>query len=176
MIMALLMVLLVVTLVLLAYLGWRRHNYWNDHGVRYVLEIPVVGNFSLVALQIRSMFDYVEYLYWHRKTRGADFFGVNIFFRKALVIRNPALIRKMIAQDSTFFCNRQMCTDRGADPFGYYNLLMIKEPLWKDLRSHLSPSVTSFKLKRMLPLIDQVDLDLHLIQSNLRTSTSLPLP
>lgn len=162
--MALLLVLLVVTLVLLVYRGWRRHNYWNDHGVRYVLEIPVVGNFSLVALQIRSMFDYMEYLYWHRKTRGADFFGVNIFFRKALVIRNPALIRKMIAQDSTFFCNRQMCTDRGADPFGYYNLLMIKEPLWKDLRSHLSPSVTSFKLKRMLPLIDQVDLDLHLIQ------------
>ncbi|XP_039432917.1 probable cytochrome P450 6g2 isoform X2 [Culex pipiens pallens] len=158
--MALLLVLLVVTLVLLVYRGWCRHNYWNDHGVRYVLEIPVVGNFSLVALQIRSMFDYMEYLYWHRKTRGADFFGVNIFFRKALVIRNPALIRKMIAQDSTFFCNRQMCTDRNADPFGYYNLLMIKEPLWKDLRSHLSPSVTSFKLKRMLPLIDQIGQDM----------------
>lgn len=151
------MSLLIITVIaVLVYYGWKRHNFWNERGVRYILEIPAVGNFSSVPLQIHSMFDYMHYIYNHTRTKDADFFGVNIFFRKALVIRSPVMVKKLLAEDAAYFLNRQMCTDSRGDPFGYYNLLMIKEPLWKDLRAKLSPEVTSFKLKRMLPLIQQV--------------------
>lgn len=143
---------------LIIYLGWKRHNFWNWHGVPYVLEIPTVGNFSSVALQIHSMFDYMTHVYNHARTRDVEFFGVNIFFRKALIVRSPDMIKQMFVRDSSFFINRQMCTDPSGDRFGYYNLLMIKEPLWKGLRGYLSPQVTSFKLKRMYPLIDKVEL------------------
>lgn len=142
---------------LIIYLGWKRNNYWNYHGVPYVLEIPAVGNFCSVALQIHSMFDYMARVYNHVRTQDADFFGVNIFFRKALIVRSPEMVRKMFVRDSSYFINRQMCTDPEGDRFGYYNLLMIKEPLWKELRGYLSPQVTSFKLRRMYPLIDEVE-------------------
>lgn len=144
-------------IALICYLAWKRNNFWNRHGVPYVLEIPAVGNFSSVALQMHSMFDYVARIYDHVRTRDANFFGVNIFFRKALVIRNPDMVKKMLVADSRYFINRQMCTDREGDRFGYYNLMMIKEPLWKDLRGYLSPSVTSSRLRRMFSLIDEVE-------------------
>ncbi|XP_055619718.1 probable cytochrome P450 6g2 isoform X2 [Toxorhynchites rutilus septentrionalis] len=155
------MLLLIITVIaVLMYYGWNRHNFWNEHGVSYILEIPIVGNFSSVPLQVHSMFDYIEHIYNHARTKDADFFGVNIFFRKALVIRSPVMIKKLLAEDATYFLNRQMCTDSSSDLFGYYNLLMIKEPLWKDLRAKLSPEVTSFKLKRMQPLIEQIGKDM----------------
>ncbi|KXJ70812.1 hypothetical protein RP20_CCG022414 [Aedes albopictus] len=152
--------LLTAIALICCYLVWKRHNFWNNHGVPYVLEIPAVGNFSSVALQIHSMFDYVARIYGHVRTRDADFFGVNIFFRKALVVRNPDMVKQMLVRDSRYFINRQMCTDSEGDRFGYYNLMMIKEPLWKDLRGYLSPSVTSAKLRRMFPLIDEIGKDM----------------
>ena len=49
-----------------------------------------------------------------------------------------------------------MCTDPSGDNVGYYNLIMIKAPLWKSLRSKVSPSFTLKKLKDMSYLIDKV--------------------
>ncbi|XP_062562149.1 probable cytochrome P450 6g2 isoform X2 [Armigeres subalbatus] len=141
---------------LIFYLIWKRHNFWNYQGVAYVFEIPAVGNFSSVALQLHSLFEYVARIYDHVRTRDADFFGVNIFFRKALVIRNPEMVQKLFVRDSSYFLNRHMCTDRVGDPLGYYNLMMIKEPMWKELRGVLSPSVTSSKLRRMFAFIDEI--------------------
>ncbi|XP_058829308.1 cytochrome P450 6g1-like isoform X2 [Topomyia yanbarensis] len=152
--------IIVLLIVFLVYHGWKRHNFWNEHGVCYILEIPLVGNFGLVALQMRSMFEYIEQIYNHKRSSEASFFGVNIFFRKALIIRNPVLIKKLLMEDSAYFLNRQMCTDRNNDCIGYYNLMMIKEPLWKDLRSYLSPQVTTWKLRQMLPLINQIGKDM----------------
>uniref|UniRef100_A0A182QXH4 Cytochrome P450 n=1 Tax=Anopheles farauti TaxID=69004 RepID=A0A182QXH4_9DIPT len=146
--------------LVIVFLGWRKHNYWNRFGVPYIPEIPVIGNFSTIFLQLHSNFEYIEHIYNHKRTRLSDFFGVNIFTRPALVIRNPELIKKLTCTDAIRFINRQMCADPFHDPIGYYNLIMIKEPLWKQLRGFLSPSVTSAKLKRMQPLIEQVGADM----------------
>uniref|UniRef100_A0A3F2YWK2 Cytochrome P450 n=1 Tax=Anopheles epiroticus TaxID=199890 RepID=A0A3F2YWK2_9DIPT len=146
--------------LLLFYLGWRKQNYWNRAGIPYIPEIPIIGNFGTIFLQRHSNFEYIEHIYHHARTRASDFFGVNIFTRPALVLRNPDLIKKLTCTDAARFINRQMCADRYHDTIGYYNLLMIREPLWKQLRGLLSPSVTSAKLRRMQSLIEQVGADM----------------
>ncbi|XP_055534104.1 probable cytochrome P450 6g2 isoform X2 [Wyeomyia smithii] len=156
----LLTVLSVAFLALSLYHGWKRYHFWNENGIQYILEIPLIGNFSLVALQCKSMFEYMEYIYNHAQTNESDFIGVNIFFRKALVIRNPAMVKQVLLRDSAFFLNRHMCTDKKNDHIGYYNLMMIKEPHWRGLRSYLSSSVTSHKLKKMFPLINEIGKDM----------------
>uniref|UniRef100_A0A182MP46 Cytochrome P450 n=1 Tax=Anopheles culicifacies TaxID=139723 RepID=A0A182MP46_9DIPT len=153
-------ILYTLAILLIGYLGWRKHNYWNRVGVPYVLEIPIIGNFSTIFLQRHSNFEYIEHIYHHARTRESDFFGVNIFTRPALVLRNPDLIKKLTCTDAIRFINRQMCADRFHDSIGYYNLIMIRDPHWKQLRGFLSPAVTSAKLKRMQPLIEQVGADM----------------
>uniref|UniRef100_A0AAG5DT78 Cytochrome P450 n=1 Tax=Anopheles atroparvus TaxID=41427 RepID=A0AAG5DT78_ANOAO len=153
-------ILLAALLLVIAYFGWRKQNYWNRVGVPYIPEIPVIGNFSTIFLQCHSTFSYIEHIYHHTRTRASDFFGVNIFIRPALVIRNPALIKKITCTDASLFLNRQMCADQFHDAIGYYNLIMIKDPLWKQLRGLLSPSVTSAKLKRMERFIEKVGDDM----------------
>uniref|UniRef100_A0A675A9L5 Cytochrome P450 n=1 Tax=Anopheles darlingi TaxID=43151 RepID=A0A675A9L5_ANODA len=153
-------ILVALIILCLSYFGWRRHNFWNYAHVPYILEIPVIGNFSSIFLQRHSSFDYMDHIYNHPRTRNSDFFGVNIFTRAALVIRSPALIKRMLCTDASYFINRQMCADRFHDTIGYYNLMMIKEPLWKPLRSLLTPSLTSAKLKKLRVLIEQVGVDM----------------
>uniref|UniRef100_A0A2Y9D0V7 Uncharacterized protein n=1 Tax=Anopheles arabiensis TaxID=7173 RepID=A0A2Y9D0V7_ANOAR len=149
-----------VALLLLLYLGWRKQTYWTRAGVPYIPEIPIIGNFATIFLQRHSSFEYIEHIYHHARTRSSDFFGVNIFTRPALVLRSPELIKRLTCTDAQRFINRQMCTDPFHDTIGYFNLIMIREPLWKQLRGFLSPSVTSAKLKRMQPLIEQVGADM----------------
>ncbi|XP_035895858.1 cytochrome P450 6g1-like isoform X2 [Anopheles stephensi] len=153
-------ILWTVAILLTVLVGWRKHNYWNRVGVPYIPEIPVIGNFSTIFLQRHSNFEYIEHIYHHARTRTSDFFGVNIFTRPALVLRSPELIKRLTCTDANRFINRQMCADRFHDLVGYYNLIMIRDPLWKQLRGLLSPSVTSAKLKRMQPLIEQVGADM----------------
>lgn len=54
-----------------------------------------------------------------------------------------------------------MCTDPASDPIGYYNLLMIKNPHWKQLRAFLTPSLSLAKIKKMYLLVDQVRSLIH---------------
>lgn len=60
-----------------------------------------------------------------------------------------------------------MCTDRIHDAIGYYNLLMIKNPHWKQLRAYLTPSLSLNKIKRMYSLVDQVG-DLVLVPESIK--------
>uniref|UniRef100_A0A8D8NM11 Cytochrome P450 6g1 n=1 Tax=Culex pipiens TaxID=7175 RepID=A0A8D8NM11_CULPI len=53
-----------------------------------------------------------------------------------------------------------MCTDPASDPIGYYNLLMIKNPHWKQLRAFLTPSLSLAKIKKMHLLVDQIGQDM----------------
>ncbi|XP_021704701.1 probable cytochrome P450 6g2 isoform X1 [Aedes aegypti] len=131
-------------------------RYWQFFSVPYIEGRPLVGNFLDAFLFRKSTFELMDALYQNPKVEGTKLFGVSIMMQPALVIRDPELVKQVLIKDATYFSNRYMCTDRIHDAIGYYNLLMIKNPHWKQLRAYLTPSLSLNKIKRMYSLVDQI--------------------
>uniref|UniRef100_A0A182YSM6 Uncharacterized protein n=1 Tax=Anopheles stephensi TaxID=30069 RepID=A0A182YSM6_ANOST len=150
------LVLLCAVLYLLWFVTTTGTRYWQCVRVPYIEGRPLVGNFFEAVLMRKSMFDLMDELYVHERVRDSALFGISKLITPTLVLRDPELIKQVLIKDAAFFCNRAMSTDPHGDPIGYYNLLMIKNPAWKQLRSYLTPSLSLSKIKQMYRLLDQV--------------------
>ncbi|XP_065081392.1 probable cytochrome P450 6g2 isoform X1 [Ochlerotatus camptorhynchus] len=131
-------------------------RYWQFFSVPYIEGRPFVGNFLDAFLFRKSTFELMDALYQNPKVDGSKLFGVSILMQPALVLRDPEMIKQMLIKDASYFSNRYMCTDRYHDAIGYYNLLMVKNPHWKQLRTFMTPSFSLNKIKRMHALVDQI--------------------
>uniref|UniRef100_A0A182R2X8 Cytochrome P450 n=1 Tax=Anopheles funestus TaxID=62324 RepID=A0A182R2X8_ANOFN len=150
------LVLLCVVLYLLWFLTTAGTRYWQGRHVPYIAGRPIVGNFFDAILMRKSTFDMMIELYTNERVRNSAIFGISKLMTPTLVLRDPELIKQVLVKDAAFFLNRSMSTDSHGDPIGYYNLLMIKNPPWKQLRSYLTPSLSLSKIKQMYRLLDQV--------------------
>ncbi|XP_055619717.1 cytochrome P450 6g1-like isoform X1 [Toxorhynchites rutilus septentrionalis] len=135
-------------------------RYWKPHSLPYIEGKPFAGNFLDALLLRKSNFDLMDKLYNDVKVAGSELFGISILMQPAIVLRDPELIKQVLVKDAQYFGNRHMCTDPSSDPIGYYNLLMIKNPHWKQLRSYLTPSLSLNKIKKMYTLVDQIGKDM----------------
>uniref|UniRef100_A0AAG5DU80 Cytochrome P450 n=1 Tax=Anopheles atroparvus TaxID=41427 RepID=A0AAG5DU80_ANOAO len=153
-----------VAICLVLYLLWfvahTGTRYWKYAQLPYIKGRPVVGNFLEAILMRKSMFDLMEELYADVRVKGSSLFGICRMFTPTVIVRDPELIKQMLIKDAPFFINRTMCTDPHGDPIGYYNLLMIRNPAWKQLRSYLTPSLSISKIKQMYQLVEQVGDDM----------------
>ncbi|XP_050079645.1 cytochrome P450 6g1-like [Anopheles maculipalpis] len=150
------LMLLCAVLYLFWFLTTNGTRYWRRVRVPYIEGRPLVGNFYEAVLMRKSMFDLMDELYVHERVRDSALFGISKLTTPTLVLRDPELIKQILIKDAAFFCNRTTCTDPHGDLIGYYNLLMIKNPAWKQLRSYLTPSLSLSKIKQMYRLLDQV--------------------
>ncbi|XP_053679611.1 cytochrome P450 6g1-like [Anopheles nili] len=154
------LVLICVVVYLLWFLSTTGTRYWQCVRVPYIEGRPVVGNFLEAVLLRKSMFDLMDELYVNDRVRESHLFGISKLWTPTLVLKDPELIKQVLIKDAAFFCNRSMCTDPHGDPIGYYNLLMIRNPAWKQLRSYLTPSLSISKIKQMYRLVDQIGKDM----------------
>uniref|UniRef100_A0A1S4H5D4 Uncharacterized protein n=1 Tax=Anopheles gambiae TaxID=7165 RepID=A0A1S4H5D4_ANOGA len=155
------LVLVCVVLYLVWFLATTGTRYWQCvPRVPHIKGRPLVGNFLDALLMRKSVFDLMDELYVDERVRDSALFGISKLLTPTLVLRDPELIKQILIKDAAFFCNRSMSTDQHGDPIGYYNLLMIKNPPWKQLRSYLTPSLSLSKIKQMYPLLDQVGADM----------------
>ncbi|XP_055591613.1 cytochrome P450 6g1-like [Uranotaenia lowii] len=152
--------LLALVIFMAWFLSTSGTRYWHFHELPYIAGKPLVGNFWPVLSMKKNTFELMEELYCDAKVAGSSLFGVSIMMQPSVVLRDPELIKQVLIKDAGWFCNRHMCTDPESDPIGYYNLLMIKNPHWKQLRTFLTPSLSLNKIKRMYELVDQIGIDM----------------
>lgn len=93
------------------------------------------------------------------EVKDVPFFGFFIFQRPALVIKDPELIKRIMIKDFNSFNNR-VTASYDADPLGKYNLIYLKNPLWRTLREKFTPFFSSGKLKKMFHIMDELSTDL----------------
>jgi cytochrome P450 family 9 len=77
------------------------------------------------------------------------------FLCPTLVIKDPDLIKQITVKEFDHFVNHRQIADAGADPFWNKNLFASRDERWRDLRSTLSPSFTSNKMRIMYKLIEE---------------------
>uniref|UniRef100_A0A182MCR1 Cytochrome P450 n=1 Tax=Anopheles culicifacies TaxID=139723 RepID=A0A182MCR1_9DIPT len=125
------------------------YSHWERYGVPHLKpEIPY-GNLRTVVEKKESFGIAINNLY-HRSTDRL--FGVYLFFRPAILVRDPYLAKRIMVNDFQNFHDRGVYCNEKGDPFSA-NLFALSGEKWKNLRAKLTPTFTSGQLRNMLPTL-----------------------
>nr|NP_001352298.1 cytochrome P450 6k1-like [Trachymyrmex cornetzi] len=127
-----------------------KFNYWKKRNVLHALPISILGNFKDSLLLKRSPGYLLKDFYDQGK--GMPYIGFYILDKPSLLIRDRELITNVLIKDFDYFIDRYS-TPNMTDRLAYSSLFFIKNPAWKILRTKLSPTFTSSKLKKMFELM-----------------------
>lgn len=131
----------------------RNFNFWTKNGVPFVKPQPFVGSLKDVVLLKVGIGRYITELYHEHKNK--PYLGLFAFDRPVLVVFDLDLIKSILVKDSQVFINRNLTVDEGKDPLSYKNIFSLKGQKWRHMRTNLTPTFTSGKMKKMFYLIDK---------------------
>lgn len=154
-----------ITLIfgLYIYLTWN-FDYWEKHGVPYDKPVVLTGSLHNVVLMKESIGVHMRKLY--NKFKEHPFAGFFLLGRPAVLIRDPELVKSILVKDFDHFFNRSFHADENQDPLAGRNVFAIRGNKWKYLRSKLTPTFTSGKMKMMFPLVAECSEELGELVSN----------
>ncbi|XP_012259524.2 cytochrome P450 6a2-like [Athalia rosae] len=125
-------------------------EYWESQGVPFRKPKIFVGNFGQLLLFKKSQCEGILEMYnWFKSER---FFGVFRVRSPALFLRDPELIKRVCVKDFAIFTNRGIPVNNSQDPLNGH-LFNLEGRKWKSLRSKLTPTFSSGKIKRMFYLL-----------------------
>ncbi|KAK5645008.1 hypothetical protein RI129_006308 [Pyrocoelia pectoralis] len=155
--------LLVITIILCYFYLTRNFNYWKNQNVQCVKPIPLFGSLFSVIAQRKSINGYLNFLY---KSTTLPYIGFFVIDQPSMLIRDPALIRRILVGDFDSFQNRNVLNNK-YDKYGKNLLSLLKQPKWKEVRSNLTSAFSSRKLRHMVPLLVEVCDDMiHYIKTD----------
>ncbi|XP_017779349.1 PREDICTED: cytochrome P450 6k1-like [Nicrophorus vespilloides] len=138
-------------LVLLYLYITQNFDYWKKRGISYLEPSFPFGNiFPLVTFK-KSYADLMAQIYNSSKESIVGYWIFNIPF---LLIRSPELIKNIFVRDFDHFSDRVSSSIK-IDPFVEKALFCLDFHDWKILRSKLSPSFTTSKLKNVMHIFNQ---------------------
>lgn len=129
-----------------------KHSYWQSKGVIGPKPLPVLGNLLPLLLEDRMQLE---------KDRLRDYgkvYGIYQGSEPHLVVSDAELIRQISIKDFDTFTNHD--TSQFLNKYEKEFLFIIKDDRWKHVRSILSCTFTSGKIKRMYKLLDTCSNDL----------------
>lgn len=148
---------LAVSIVLIYFYVKRLFSYWQRRGVSQLRPSFPFGDFGKVLRQKLSFNEQIDE--WYHNTTE-PFLGVYIFFQRQLIARDPELVRNILVKDFQYFVDRVIPVDEKN-----YHLFALKGDEWKNLRTKLTPTFTSGKMKAIFttllelkgPLLEQIE-------------------
>lgn len=105
-----------------------------------------IGNLKDVITRRQSFGLSIYELY---KQSVAPYVGLFLFYRPAILIRDPALIKAVLSTDFSHFHDRGLYTRPEKDPISD-NIFVMEGKRWRNLRAKFTPIFTSGRLKNML--------------------------
>lgn len=154
------------TLVLLAtvavlawlYTKWR-HTYWASKGVPSPHATPFLGHFHKSFMVNKRLWEFHEENY--TKFYKSYMCGVYEFSRPILVIWGPEMLKHFFVKDFDHFSDRRdfkINSSHQRDRMATEMVARKNGEEWKKMRSIISPTFTSGKIKSMFPLVcDKAD-------------------
>lgn len=128
-------------------------NYWKKRGVAYTEPNWLFGNFYDAITFKKNITSF--FCEQYNKT-DEKVFGLYIFQRPFLLLRDPELIKHVLVKDFNNFIPRTSA-DVKSDEIGRHNMFSMKSVSgWRYIRSKLSPFFSSGKMKNMFGLLDQI--------------------
>ncbi|KAL3273890.1 hypothetical protein HHI36_015315 [Cryptolaemus montrouzieri] len=146
-----LVLLLVGAITLIYYLAIKPFKYWDDRKVQTGKIWPLIKENILVFSGKSSIVEMVKKIY--NNVEGVRYIGIYQFNSPVLVLKSPEIIKQICVKDFDHFLDHRNPFAGGTKDLWSKNLLILKGQHWKNMRSTLSPSFTSSKIKSMFVLI-----------------------
>lgn len=100
-------ILTLISLVLAVY-TWCKHQstYWQRQNILHIPGLPLFGNFKRLVTQSKSPPALFQEYYNESTVKDAAFCGINMFYKPAILVRDPELIRRVLVKDFNSFSDR----------------------------------------------------------------------
>jgi cytochrome P450 family 6 len=120
--------------------------YWKKRNIPYLEPKFPFGNLADLLTRRKSMGE--AYADTYREMKGMEFGGVFLMHRPQFIVRHPDIIKDCLVKDFDYFHDHGFVFDEKIDPLSG-NLFMLTGKRWKQLRTILSPTFSSGKMKIM---------------------------
>ncbi|KAL2713807.1 putative cytochrome P450 6a14 [Vespula squamosa] len=144
--------LLFIGITIYMYFKLIAFNFWRRRGVPYEEPTFPGGNINDTIFNKKSLGVLFEDLY--RKNKSRPYVGIYSFFKPNLMINDPELIRFVMAKEFSSFHDRGMYCNEKIDPLSGH-LFLLPGAKWKSLRTRLTPTFTSGKIKHMFETLQE---------------------
>jgi cytochrome P450 family 6 len=134
---------------------WIRKRYLIHEKIGFPHDKPVFpfGNMKDVNSKIHMSEKLQEYYQKYKKISPA--FGMYFFFNANVVVTDLELVKNVLVRDFDNFRNRGLYYNVKDDPLTEH-LFLIEDGLWKNMRTKLTPTFTSGKMKMMFTTMVEI--------------------
>lgn len=145
----------VILVILISFYSFvkARLNFWKNVGIPHSKPIFLKGSLQGVGSKV-ALFEVMTRDYLKFKTKS-PFFGFYFFTDPVAVVTDIKLIKAVLVNDKNNFINRGVYYNEKNDPLSAH-LFTMDNPKWKILRTKLTPTFTSGKMKMMFGTIVDV--------------------
>lgn len=129
-----------------------RNTYWNRVGITQKEPELFFGNCRKLFLKQESFGDTYAEIYRYFKKQNQPFGGIYIALKAELMLLDLDIIKQVLIKDFQHFTDRGIFSDEKVDPLTG-NLFSSKGDKWKKMRSRITPTFTSGKMKMMFQIL-----------------------
>lgn len=134
--------------VVYTYFKWSL-KYWEKRNVIVPVEPTFpLGNLRNPILHKKWVGQIMADIYYELKNRKLRFGGMYSFSAPSLVVADPEIVRCVLAKDFQDFTDRGLYYNEKANPLSAH-MFLVGGAKWRNLRTKLSPTFTSGKMKMM---------------------------
>uniref|UniRef100_A0A182PYV5 Cytochrome P450 n=1 Tax=Anopheles epiroticus TaxID=199890 RepID=A0A182PYV5_9DIPT len=130
----------------------QRYNYWKIRNVPTLPGVFPLGNFA--ALRTKSLADVSIELYRQMDPKER-FYGLSIMLQPTMMITDLDLIKAVMIKDFAHFTDHGVYHNERVDALSCH-LFCLEGAKWKSIRTKLSPTFTTGRIKAMFPILKQV--------------------
>ncbi|XP_047994460.1 probable cytochrome P450 6a14 [Leguminivora glycinivorella] len=130
-----------------------KYTYWSRRGVSGPKPTFPFGNITDVIKRKSQFFQ--PYIDNYDKYKHLPYVGMYSFYRPVLSIHDPDIAKLILIKDFDHFQAHGIFSGGEGDPLAGHLFNMHGEQ-WKMLRSKMSPTFTSGKVKMMYPLVEHI--------------------
>ncbi|XP_055684924.1 probable cytochrome P450 6a13 [Lutzomyia longipalpis] len=145
-------------LVFVVFLGifyiQKKYRFWKNRGVPYVKPTFPRGNFSTLG-KTEHFAEILKKFYFDLRDRGKVLGGIYFMTQPIGLILDLDFVKTVLVKDFQYCPDRPFYINEKDDPLTC-QLFSVRGEQWRNLRSKLSPTFTSGKMKLMFPIVRDI--------------------
>ncbi|XP_018576919.1 probable cytochrome P450 6a14 isoform X2 [Anoplophora glabripennis] len=158
--------------VVYAYFKWT-YQYWKSKNVPHVEPTIPFGNTGNPFTQPRGQ--NIANMYHMAKEKGWKYCGLYTLLSPIFLVVDIDLVKTILTKDFQYFTDRGQYTNEKDDPVGCH-LFALGGSKWRNMRTKLTPTFTSGKLKAMFQTLVDCGLVLEeYIEENIKPEESVDI-